>query len=75
MAPEIKSAHHYDSQAMALGLLTRWRVVCSSYSAAINRRVNNVVVDAANHIFLPGYADGYSRLCQSCHGTCPGNTG
>ncbi|EBW7489123.1 APC family permease [Salmonella enterica subsp. enterica] len=51
MAPEIKKAHRTIPRAMALGLL----VVAGCmflYGAAINRQVNNVVVDAANHIFL-----------------------
>lgn len=51
MAPEIKKAHRTIPRAMALGLLAVAGCMFL-YGAAINRQVNNVVVDAANHIFL-----------------------
>lgn len=51
MAPEIKQAHRTIPRAMALGLLG----VASCmfiYGAAINRRVENTVLDAANNVHL-----------------------
>ncbi|MBZ6384452.1 MULTISPECIES: APC family permease [Pantoea] len=51
MAPEIKQAHRTIPRAMALGLCG----VASCmflYGAAINRQVENVVVDAANGVHL-----------------------
>jgi amino acid transporter len=51
MAPEIKQAHRTIPRAMALGLLG----VASCmfiYGAAINRQVENVVLDAANNVHL-----------------------
>ncbi len=51
MAPEIKHAHRTIPRAMALGLLG----VASCmfiYGAAINRQVENVVLDAANNVHL-----------------------
>ncbi|MCT9623495.1 APC family permease, partial [Curtobacterium sp. C2H10] len=51
MAPEIKQAHRTIPRAMALGLFG----VASCmfiYGAAINRQVENVVLDAANNVHL-----------------------
>ncbi|HHC3445726.1 TPA: APC family permease [Klebsiella pneumoniae] len=51
MAPEIKQAHRTIPRAMALGLLG----VASCmfiYGAAINRQVENTVLDAANNVHL-----------------------
>lgn len=51
MAPEIKQAHRTIPRAMALGLLG----VASCmfiYGAAINRQVENVMLDAANNVHL-----------------------
>ncbi len=74
MAPEIKQAHRTIPRAMALGLLG----VASCmfiYGAAINRQVENTVLDAANNVHLLDTPMAIPGLRRTGDGPTPASTG